>query len=432
MLPRALIFLSVALFAAFSLRSQTPAPATLTREQAEQIALANNPRVRVGDLQARVQHEVVRESRSYRLPQITGNLTGLAANTGSRLAAGSLGSSRLLQHAAGGVEMAQLISDFGRTRSLIGAAQLTEKARQADAEASREDVILAADEVFFQALEAQATLTVADQTVATRQLLVDQVSALTASKLKSDLDLSFAQVNLSQARLLQLDARNNVESSQAALSDVLGFDKATHYQVIDDSSGSLPPLPGDVDKLIQDALDKRPDLQSQRFTIQAAQRFDKAQKDRFLPTISGMAAVGGTPFGSDVYFNPRWYGAAGVNVSIPIFNGFRYSAEEKQAALQISVESERERNLRDQIARDVRAAWLNANTALQRVTVGRELLTQANTALDLAQTRYQLGLSSIVELSQAQLQQAQAAIGDANARAQYGFALATLKFQTGQ
>jgi outer membrane protein len=118
-------------------------------------------------------------------------------------------------------------------------------------------------------------------------------------------------------------------------------------------------------------------------------------------------------------------------VSIPIFNGFRFSAQASQAALQAQAAAEETRALRELVVRDVQTAWLNANTALQRVTVTAELLKQANTALDLAKTRYDLGLSSIVELSQAELQQTEAAIGNANARSQYNFAIATINFQTG-
>src|ERR1019366_8439681 len=78
-----------------------------------------------------------------------------------------------------------------------------------------------------------------------------------------------------------------------------------------------------------------------------------------------------------------------------------------------------------------REGWLAANTAFQRVAVTDELLSQANLALTLAQTRYQLGLSSIVELSQAQFQQTDAAIGNADAQYQYRLALATLNYQIG-
>ena len=75
--------------------------------------------------------------------------------------------------------------------------------------------------------------------------------------------------------------------------------------------------------------------------------------------------------------------------------------------------------MRDQIVRDIHTAWLRANTAYQRVSVTQELLKQANLSLQLAQTRYQMGLSSIVELSQAQYQQTDAAISNTNAQYQY-------------
>jgi outer membrane protein len=418
--------LSVATF------SQTLPPSMdLTQQQAEQIALTNNPRIQIGELQAKVQHENVRQARSYELPNVNGNVTGVEANEASRLSTGALGAPRLLTHAGVGMELSQLITDFGRTRNLVDSAKLTEQARRADALATREEIILATDQVFFQALQAQATLAVAAETVAARQSLVDRVRALTASKLKSDLDLSFVEVSLSQAKLLQLDAHNNVDSAKAALIAVLGLDQQNDYRLVDETK-NLPPLPPDAEALVKEAMEQRPELQSLRFSGQAAQKFSRAQHRQLFPTVSALGVVGSTPLGSSLYFSPNWYGAAGINVGIPLFNGFRYSSEAAAAALQVKVESEQERALREEVARDVRTAWLNANSALQRVTVARELLRQSNTALDLAQTRYGLGLSSIVELSQAQLQQTEAAIGDANARAQYSLAIASLKFQSGE
>jgi outer membrane protein len=405
-------------------------PSTLTRQQAERIALANNPHIHISQLIAKVQHQAVREKRADELPNLNGNVTAVEANDGSRLSSGSLTASRLLNHSGGGVSLSQVITDFGHTSNLVASAKLQEKARIADMEASREDIVLATDQVFFQVLEAQETLKVASQTVASRQSVTDQVTALTSSKLKSDLDLSFAQVNLSQSKLLQLDAQNNLDAAKAALSAVLGYDREIDYQLVDDSD-TLPQLPPDPDSLIAQAIQNRPDLQSLRYSEQAAQKFSKAQHDQLLPTISALGVVGETPTGSAQYFISNWYGAVGANISVPIFNGFRLTAQASEASLQAQAAAEQTRALRDQVVRDVRTAWLNANTALQRVTVAEQLLKEATTALDLAKTRYDLGLSSIVELSQAELQQTQAAIGDANARAQYNFAISTINFQTG-
>jgi outer membrane protein len=379
---------------------------------------------------ARVQQQAVRERRADELPNLNGNLTAVEANNGSRMSSGSLTASRLLEHAGMGVQLNQLITDFGHTRNLVASAKLQEKARLSDAEASKLDIVLATDQVFYAVIEAQETLKVATRTVDARQTLTDQVSALTKAKLKSDLDESFAQVSLSQAKLLQLDAQNNLDAAKAAFSAVLGYDKEMNYTPVEDSA-TLPALPPESNTLIAQAIQNRPDLQSLKYSEQAAQKFSKAQHEQLLPTISALGVVGGTPVGSSQYFTTDWYGAVGGNVSVPIFNGFRFAAQASEAALQSKAAAEQTRALRNQVVRDVRTAWLNANTAMQRVAVTKELLTQANTSLDLAKTRYDLGLSSIVELSQAELQQTEAAIGNANARSQYNFAISMINFQTG-
>ena len=120
-----------------------------------------------------------------------------------------------------------------------------------------------------------------------------------------------------------------------------------------------------------------------------------------------------------------------MNVSVPIFNGFLYTSEASEARYRAQAAAENTRDLRNRIVRDVRTVWLAAGTAFQRVGVTAELAKQADSSLKLAQSRYQLGLGSIVELSQAQLQQTDAAIGYVNAQYQYRLTLSTLNFEIG-
>jgi outer membrane protein len=402
----------------------------LTRQQAEQLALKNNPRISVAALTALAQKQVVRETRSAELPNLNGNITGEDAEEGSRISSGSLAASRLLYHVGAGLTLSQLITDFGRTRNLVASSSLQAKASEENAQASRDDVVLAADFAFYRALEAQATLEVAKSTVNARQTVTDQVNALTASKLKSTLDQSFAQVNLSQAKLLELDSQNQYDAAMASLTEVLGTTNNAQYRLADDASSPVPVAPS-ADAVIALALQQRPDLIALTLSHNADVRFARAQHDQLLPTVSGLGVVGTTPVGSNQYFIPNWYGAAGVNIAIPIFNGFKYHAQASEADLRAKASDEQRRGLVNIVVRDVRTAWLAMNTAQQRMTVTSELLKQANTALDLADTRYRLGLSSIVELSQAQLQQTQAQIADANARFDYESDLAALRFQSG-
>jgi outer membrane protein len=404
-------------------------PARLTRTQAEQMAIKNNPKISVSRLLALAEHEVVRESRSGELPTSTVSLTAVEAENASRISAGVLNSPSLFEHAGVGAGLTQLITDFGKTNNLVASSKLREKAQNANAQATVDDIVLATDQAFYNALQAQALYQVAGQNVAARQTTESQVGELTRNKLKSTLDLSFADVNLSQAKLLLLDAQNNVQASMAALDAVLGLDREVTYELVDDEPSAQAP-PEDVNQLVELGLQQRPDLQALDLDQQAAVKYSRAQKDQMLPSIIAAGTVGSVPIRAPQYVT-NWWGALGVNMNIPVFNGFLYSAETKEATIRAKAAAERTRDLRDQIVRDIHTSWLAANTAYQRMSVAEQLLQQANLSLQLAQTRYQMGLSSIVELSQAQYQQTDAAIGSTNAGYQYRLALATLNYQIG-
>lgn len=403
----------------------------LTRADAEQMAIKNNPRIHIGRLLALAQHQAVRETRAAELPTVLGSITAEDAEEASRISAGTLTASRLFEHAGAGASATQLITDFGRTRNLVLSSKLQEKAQNATALATTEDIVLATDQAFYNALQAQALLSVAKQNVQTRQTTDNQINAMTKNKLKSTLDLSFADVNLSQAKLLLLDAQNNADSTMVALDDVLGLDKQVFFELVGDT-GALQPPPPDEDRLLQLALQQRPDLQALDYHHQAAVTFSHAQRDQLLPSISAMGTAGTVPVrpGSE-YYVTNWWGGVGVNMNIPIFNGFLYSAQAKEATIRAQAAAEQSRDLRDHIVRNVRTSWLAADTAYRRIAVTEDLLKQANLALRFAQTRYRMGLSSIVELSQAQYQQTDAAIGNTNAEYQYRLALSVLNHEIG-
>jgi len=399
----------------------------LSLKQAEALALTNNPQISVARLTALASQQVTREVRSSLWPAATANLTGVDSKDNSRITAGGLNNPIIYQRAAAGVTVSQLITDFGRTTNLTASADYAAKAENQNSLATKEQILLAVDQAFYSALQAHAVLVVAGQTVSARQTVSDQVEALFKSKLRSQLDFSFASVNLAQAKLLVLDAQNNENAALAALSAVLGYSGLQDFQLVEDMTAITAP-PGNVDDLIAEALAMRPEMLALGFQYQSAQKFQTAEHDLFLPTIEAVGVVGDTPVRNPVLSN--WYGAVGVNVGIPLFNGFLYSARSREARLRTQATQDRLLDLRNRISRDVRTSWLNANTAYLRVSVTQQLLDQAKLALDLAQTRYSLGLSSIVELSQAQLQQTQAQISNAQAGYDYRLSLAVLQYQT--
>ena len=397
-----------------------PRPASAGREltlaQAEAIALKNNPQITIGKLRALVAHQYVREARSALLPNAYLSVTAVDSNPGSRLAAGGLNNPILFPRAAAGATVGQLITDFGRSTNLLSSSESQAKAEDQNSAATTDQITLAVDQSFYNVLETKALVAVAQQTVDSRQLLVDKIKALTDAKLKSDLDLSFASVDLARGKLLFLEARNNYQTSLAALSAILGYPDQQDFQLVEEQTAIAAPAL-DVSPLIQQALQQRPEVAALQDEVQAAQKFGSAEHDLWRPTVSALGVVGEAPVRDDHI--PNWYGAVGVNINIPIFNGSLFNARAKAADFQTEANRQRLADLRNNIARDVRTSWQETARAYERLSVTQQLRDQASLALDLAQSRYNLGLGSIVEFSQAQLQKTEADIADTDAHYQY-------------
>ena len=403
----------------------------IAREQAERLALKNNPRITASHLLALAAGQATRETRSNELPQIEGYMTAVKAEDASRIGAGELNSSRLYTHAGTGGTLSQLLTDFGHTRDLVANSNLLAKAQVQTAIATEQDVLLATDQAFYRLLDAQSLLDVARATVGTRGSVQNLTAALTRSALKSELDLNVASADLSQAQLLELDAENAVQSAAAALAALLAAPPETVYFATDDTSNLAAP-PVDAAAMTAQAQAQRPDLKALRLNAAADQKFARAQELQYLPSISAIATGGSTPVRPDGIFTTNWYAAGGVNLSLPLFTGFRIDAQAKEARLREQATVKQAANLSNNIARDVRVATLQAQTAFRRIGVTENFTREAAQALSLAQTRYKLGLSSIVELSQAQLQSTQASVAAVNARFDYLLALRSLDYARGQ
>lgn len=400
----------------------------LTLKEAEAIGLRNNPQITVGKLQALEAREFVREVRASLMPQMSVNLTAADADPGGRVSAGYLTTGRIWSRAAGGVEVSQLITDFGRTWNLVSSSQYQEKAADQNAVATAQQIVLAVDQTFYSTLETKALLQVAQDTVKARQLLADQVQALTNAKLKSELDLAFAKVDLARAKLLMLDAQNNYDASLSTLSAVLGYPDRQDFVPAEPAVPLTPPAP-DAAPLIQQALDLRPEVRALRNQVTAAEKLGRAEHDLWWPTVSALGVVGGAPVRDPNITS--WYGSVGVNINIPVFNGFLFNARAKSADLATQVQQKKLQDLQDNVARDVRNSWLGTQNSFERLTVTQQLREQAGLALELAEARYRLGLGTIVELSQAQLQKTDADIQDTDAHYGYVVSQIVLAYEMG-
>ena len=419
------VFLVPAMFAA----DATPVPTVLDLPAAERMALQNHPQIAAANYSALAAQEVVTATRAGFFPVINayGNAVG-AETEDARILAGGLNNPSIYDRVAGGLSASLLLCDFGRTANLTAGSQLQAQAQRQTANATREQVLLQVQASYFGALQAQAVRRVAQQTVDTRQLLLDQVSVLASNKLKSELDVSFARVAVQEGRLLLQKAQNDEDNAMSSLSTALGLREPHLFQLADATEPALAG-PGDVSQLVETALAQRPELLSLRQQQAAAQKFARAQREARLPVVSAVGLLGDSP-AHDSHL-PDNYEVGGIQVTLPLFAGGAYRARQHEAELQAQADQELTRVLENNIVRDVHIAWQNVNTAFAQLRTTTELVQSAVAANELAQARYQLGSSSIVELSQAQLSLTAARIAEATARYHVLIQQANLRFQTG-
>ena len=402
-------------------------PVRLTLAEARNLALQNNPLLSAAKFAAAAANQRPDQYRAAEQPALSGNLTVVGADNGSRLAAGGLNNPVVYDRLGTGLTISQMLTDFGRTGNLVGMARLQAAAQDQFTEVTRAGILLSTSSAYFAVLSAQAVLQVVEETVRTRQTVAEQVGALAESKLRSTLDVSFAGVNLSAARLLRVQAQNDLQSAEARLAVAMGLPGGTDYLLAEEP---LPPdFPNRVQELIDAAVQNRPELKELRLQQSAAERLARAEHALYFPTIGVLGSAGFAP--AAVAQVPGRYGAIGMNVAIPIFNGGLFKARQSEAEFKAKAAGATLTDQQNRVIRDVRIAWLNASTAHDRLALTQELLVQARLAMELAQSRYDLGLAAIVELSQAQLNLTSAQIANTTARYDYQAQRVMVEFQAG-
>lgn len=399
----------------------------VTLQEAEQRAVANHPRIGSAGLSAQAAGAVVKQVRSAFQPQLTGNVTSVGADRNTAIAAGTLQTSGLVSRAATGVGVSQLITDFGRTSKLAEAARIRAEAQGQNVSATRAQVLLQVHQAYYAALAADAVLGVARERLEMLRLTLRQVRALAASSLKSTLDVSFAEVAVSESELVLYQAENAAKASRANLAAAMGGPDHAELSIVD---VQLPDrLSGDVETAVADALRNRPDLGVLNLNQSAAQRLAEAEKKLRYPALTAVAVVGTVPVHQTNFSDS--YSAAGVNISLPILNGGLNSARRAEAELRARASAKDVQSLALQIGAAVRVAWIDADTSWRRLDVTARLAQQAATTLRLAKARYEIGLSGILELTQAQVALTSAQTASASAKYDYLSRLAQLNYATG-
>jgi len=399
----------------------------LTLSDAEARALKNQPRLSAEQFRAQAANRRIGEPRASYFPQAFGNLTAVEANGDTAVSAGALTTSSISTRAAGGASLVQMITDFGHTANLVQSARFEAKAAGQNEESIRQSILMQVEEAYFAAQAAESVRKTAQAVQEFRQVTLRQLSALAQSQLRSTLDVQFAQVIVSEAELAVVRADSNAQKAQAQLAAAMGEVGAANYILAD---STLPPSPdADPAGYINEAIANRPDLKALKLNSESVIHEARAEQDLNYPTVNALAAGGEVPIHDSTIH--RDYGAVGLNVNVPIFNGGLYSARSSVAKLEAKA-ADKDASLREvEIVRDVRMTWADARDAYLQIEVSQRLVDEANVAMRLAKATYDAGLGSIVELNQAELNQTSALITGATARFDYLRAMTAFRFAMG-
>jgi len=405
-------------------------PQALTLAQAEATALSNQPRMLAAQQRAQAAAEQIRETRSQYFPAITFNATGVrVADPDTATAAGNITTSSISDRFAYGGNLSQLVTDFGRTSSLVARSRDQAAAQQDLATLTRAQVRLNVRAAYYQVLGAEAVLRAAQAALDNRRLIGRQLNELAQSQLRSTLDVQFADVLVNQAELAVVQAQSLVAQQRAHLATAMGVQQPVS-QALSDVTASSQPLPPVPDSLLQQANAQRADLQAAEAQQSAAKHYATAERRLAYPTLNVLAAAGDIPY-HDYTLHDN-YAAAGFNLSIPVFNGGRFASERAQAAHQATAAAQDTGELRLEVSEQVRDAWYLADEAYRSIAVTARMVNTSKEALRLAHDRYDAGLGSIVELNEAQLNETSAEIQAANAVYTYLTRRAQLDFAAGQ
>jgi outer membrane protein TolC len=426
-----------------------PSGEVLRLQEAIRIGLESHPSIARSSYAALSAKAVTKQTRGERYPWLEASIAGTAGSLRIVTTDGKTVHDRgghgfdpggaLAKHnqnmLTGGLLLNQLITDFGYTAHRIVANEANEAASEKEILTSKAFVILEVQKAYLDCLLKKNLVTIAAETVKQRQAVRDQVQALYNHQLKSKVDLDLMLVEVANAELSLIRAQNDLKRSFAELNNAMGIDGPDRYE-LEVIPIEVTPSQG-VETLVALGLTDRPELLGNRDRLVARQELLKAVKALNFGSLSAVGSIGVTKYG-DVHDSgipsdgvaPFW--GVGATMKLPLFTGFRIQNQIKEAGHRKGETEEELQNLENEIALQIIRAYLTRTTNAEQIALEQERVVFAKEALLLAQERYRLGLSPIVEVVRATAALFESESRLAEARYIYKTSESVVAYATGQ
>jgi outer membrane protein len=373
----------------------------LTLEDCIQIALENNPQIEIARQQYFANQGALTQAKSFHWPQLSAGV-GYGRqyiDTEFPVTEDNVGSGLL--------QISQLIFDFGKTTGLIDASSFNLQASGENLAQVYHDLVFDVKSRFYGVLEARRLIGVAEQAVSNFEQQLYRAQRFFESGVRTKIDVTNAEVNLSNEKLNLLRANADYKTSLVSLEQVIGtvpnngdYEPITNEPPTEELASQKPELSDSLEYLLQTAEDNRPGLKEFQFLIQAAEASITQARGDYWPTIDAVGDYNN--FETDLpSLSDQWQITARLNWEF--FSGFETEGKVAEATARLREVQAGLRDFELEVTRDVTDSYLRADENREGVDIADQTVELAEENLRLAEGRYKAGIGDLLEFNDAQL-----------------------------
>ncbi|HEX5020205.1 MAG TPA: TolC family protein [Candidatus Binatia bacterium] len=382
--------------------SPSPTGKLLTIEDAVQIGLDNHPRIKSASERIGSQEAVLGQQISAYYPTVSlGNryLTSQSSTSGGADEASESYSSQATFN--------MTLYNFGKREGNVQAARETLNATKQDYSTTTQDIILAIKQAYYIYLGTQEVVRVRRDTVRSRELLVRQARGFYEVGTRARIDVARAEANLFSAQADLIAAENNVKIAWVTLRNAMGSPRLPEQPVAADSPEVEFSM--NLAGARNIAFDSRTELKSFEAQRKASDQLIATARRGHLPDLIFDASYGRRHVSNETVngrtlntfpLQPTW--SVGLSFNIPIFDGFRTTYRVEETLHNYYNIRAQEEDRRQLIALEVEQSYLRVVETQERIKATESAARAAKENLDLAQGRYQVGVGSIIEVTDAE------------------------------
>ena len=394
-----------------------PSPGkVLTIDEAVALALRQQPTITSAQQSELAAQARIGEARSAYYPRFDWLTSAGRSQTFSQ----SLNAPIAGNSIATAVQGTQILYDFGKTGSTVDQARAGARAANAVLVQTRQTVVQNVKTAYFSLLQAQRLVRVAQDNLSLTELNLKSAQGFYDVGTKPKSDVTLAEVQVANARVVLIQARNQVDLGQTILVNAIGIETTAPLDIEDILT--YDPVSLDLRTLLQEALTNRPELRQARAQIEAAQAQLAGAKAGYLPTVTATGLYGGAS--GDPALHETW--SITGNLSWNLFQGFLTASQVRETTALAAAARANYTTQELQVRLDVEQAYFTVVAASESVGATDKEVQSAQENLQLAQGRYDAGVGTILDLTTAQVALSSAQADQVRALTTFRVGLATL------